>query len=89
MDQGAMGMKGFSAFPQSSSITGTSLSDFLVSLSGHSLAGVLPQCRDAVGVFCSPPSSRLGKVSSSQMIFTHFARARPVFLSNTNDYIPI
>ena len=34
---------------------------FLVSCPGHSLSGVLPLCRDAVGVFCSKKS--LGKKS--------------------------
>ena len=44
--------------PQSSSITGTSLSD-LVSYLGHSLVEVLP-FRETVGVFYSP--SQLGKI---------------------------
>ena len=44
--------------PQSSSTAGTSPSDCLVSYPGHSLGGVLPLCREAVGVFYSP--SRLG-----------------------------
>ena len=46
--------------PKSSSITGTSPSDCLVSLPGHLLGGGLPLCRDAVGVFYSP--RRLGKI---------------------------
>ena len=45
--------------PQSPSITGTSTSDCLVSYLGHSLGGVLPLSRGAVGVFYSP--RRLGK----------------------------
>ena len=41
--------------PQSSSITGTSPSDCLVSYPGHSLGeGVSPLCRGAVGVFYCP-----------------------------------
>ena len=44
--------------PQSSSITGTSLSDCLVS--GLSLGGGLPLCRDAVDVFYTP--NWLGKI---------------------------
>ena len=44
---------------QSSSITGTSPSDYLGSYSGHSFGWVLPLCREAVGVFYS--SSRLSK----------------------------
>ena len=40
---------------QSSSIAGTSPSDCLVSYLGHSLVGVLLLCREAVGVFYSPP----------------------------------
>ena len=39
---------------QSSSITGTSSSDYLVSYPGHLLGGYLPLCRGAVGVFNSP-----------------------------------
>ena len=41
VDLGAMAMKGYSRIPQSSSITGTSPSDYLVSYLEHSLAGVL------------------------------------------------
>ena len=49
--------------PQISSITGTSPADCLVSYPGHSLGGgVLPLCRDAVGVFCIP--SRLDRAFS-------------------------
>ena len=52
--------KGVLHIPQSSSITGTSPSDCLVSYSRHSLGGgVLPLCRGAVSIFYSP--SRLGK----------------------------
>ena len=49
--------------PQSSSITGSSPSDCLVSYPGHSLQGVLPLCRDAVGVFCNP--SQLDQINRS------------------------
>ena len=58
IDLGAMAMKRALRISQSSSITGTSPSDCLVSYLGHSLGGVLPLCREAVGVFSSP--SRLG-----------------------------
>ena len=54
VDLGAMGIKGVLRIPQSSSITGTSPSDCLVLYPGHSLVGVLPLCRGAVGVFYSP-----------------------------------
>ena len=54
------GKKGVLRTPQSSSIAGTSPSDCLVSYLGHSLGGVLPLCREAVGVFYSP--SRLGNL---------------------------
>ena len=54
--------------PPSSSIAGTSPSDCLVSYPGHSLrGGVLPLCREAVGVFYSP--SRLGKKTFLFIIF--------------------
>ena len=47
--------EGVLSIPQSSSITGASLSDCLVSYLGHSLGGgVLFLCRDAVSVFYSP-----------------------------------
>ena len=45
--------------PQSSSITGISLSDCLVSYQDTRGGGGLPLCREVVGVFYSP--SRLGK----------------------------
>ena len=51
---GSNGNKGVLRIPQSSSITRTSLSDCLVSYPGHSLGGVLPLCRGAVGVFTAP-----------------------------------
>ena len=55
------GNEGVLRIPQSSSITGTSLPDCLVSYTGHLFGGgVLPHCRGSVGVFYSP--SRLGKL---------------------------
>ena len=48
---------------QSSSITGTSTSNCLVSLSGHSGSEVLPLCRKAVSVFHSP--NQLGKLEDN------------------------
>ena len=57
---GSDGNEGVLHIPQSSSIAGTSPSDSLVSYAGHSLVGrVLPYWREAVGVFYSPPPSRL------------------------------
>ena len=53
------GNEGVHCIPQSSSITGTLPSDYLVSYLGRSLGLVLPLCWDAVGVFYSP--SRMGK----------------------------
>ena len=44
--------------PQSSSITGVSSSDCLVSYSGHSYGGVLPLYREAVGVYSTAPVDR-------------------------------
>ena len=53
MDLGVIAIKGYSAFPQSSSITGTSSSDCLVSYPAHLLwRGVLPFCREVVGWLC-------------------------------------
>ena len=53
------GNEGVLRIPKSSSITGTSPSDCLVSYPGYSLVGdILPLCREAVDVFYSP--SRLG-----------------------------
>ena len=48
------------SIPQSSSITGTSPTNYLISYPGHSLEEVLPLCRSAVGVFYSP--CRLGNI---------------------------
>ena len=58
-EPGSDGNEGVLRTSQSSSITGTSPSDCLVSYPGHTLAGeVLPLCREVVSVFYSP--SRLG-----------------------------
>ena len=54
VDLGAMAMKGYSVIPKSPA------SDCLVSQIGHSLDGVLPLHKGAVGVFYSP--SRLGNL---------------------------
>ena len=61
---GSEGNKGVLRIAQSSSITGISQSDCLVSYLGHSLGGGLsyPHCREAVDVFYS--CSRLGKLLS-------------------------
>ena len=55
---GSDGNKGVPRISKSSSITGASPSDCLVSYSGYSLRGVLALCSDAASVLCSP--SRLG-----------------------------
>ena len=51
---GSDGAEGVLRIPQSSSITGTSPSDCLVSYLGHSLGEVLPLYREAIGVLYSP-----------------------------------
>ena len=51
---GSNGNERLLCIPQSSSITGTSPSDCLVSYPGCLWEGVLPLCRDAVSVFYSP-----------------------------------
>ena len=52
---GGNGYEGVLCIPQSSSITGISPSDCLVSYPGHLFeSGALPLCRGAVGVFYSP-----------------------------------
>ena len=53
MDLGVDGNERVLYIPQSSSITGTSPSDCLVSYPGYSLGEVLPLCRGAVSVFYS------------------------------------
>ena len=68
---GSNGNERVLCIPQSSSITGTSPSDCFVSYTGHSLGGILPFCRGALGVFYSP--SRLGNhpwyITFSNMIY--------------------
>ena len=67
---------------QSSSIIGVSLSDCLESYPEHSLErGVLPHCRDAVGVFYSP--SRLDKAS---LCMDLKATDHSAMLSNSQTY---
>ena len=51
---GSDGNAGVPHIPRNSSVTGTSLSDGLVSYPEHSLEGVFPLCREAVGVFYGP-----------------------------------
>ena len=57
---GKIGNEGVLCIPQSSSITGTSPSDCLVSYPGHLWGGggISPLCREAVDIFYSP--SQLG-----------------------------
>ena len=62
VDLEAMAMSEFSAFPKAPAITGTLLSDCLVSYVGYSLGGgILPLCREVVGVFYCP--SQQGSLS--------------------------
>ena len=56
---GSDGNKGVPRISQSSSLTGASPSEFLVSYPGHSLVGVLLHWRGTISVFCSLSSSQL------------------------------
>ena len=56
---GSCDNEGVLRIPKNSRITGASPSDCLVSYLGLLLEGILPLCRDAIGVFYS--SSWLGK----------------------------
>ena len=70
--------------PQSSSITGTSPSDYLVSYPGHMLWGqVLLLCKDVVGIFSSP--SRLGHlmVGSSCKFHSYYSISMKMRLSSS------
>ena len=67
------GTEGVLHIPQSTSITGASLSDCLVSYPGHTLGQVLPFCREAVGVFYSP--SRLGHFKPKMPGFYYLVRS--------------
>ena len=59
---GSIGNERVFRIPQSSSFTGASPPDCLVSYQAHSSEGVLPLCRESIGVFYSP--RRLGKTAS-------------------------
>ena len=48
VDLGAMAMKGYSAFPKSSSTAGTSPSDCLVLYPGHSLGAEVQRCSQCI-----------------------------------------
>ena len=77
---GSDGNEGVFRFPKNSSITGTSPSDCLVSYQDiYWGGGILPLCRDAVGVFYSP--SWLGKPSTDNA-WIHFPNP-------TNDWFGI
>ena len=66
---GSNGNEGVLRIPQSPSISGTLLSDCLVSYPGHSLGEVIPLCRGAVSVFYS--LSRQGNGQLIYMICKH------------------
>ena len=68
-----MAMKGYFAF---SNITGASPSDYLVSYLGLS-SGVLPLCRDEVGVFCS--LSRPGQSNSAHSLVESYPLPRCIW----------
>ena len=65
---GSDGTEGVLRIPQSSSITGTSPSNCLVSYTVYSLWGILPLCRGAVSVFYSP--SQLGNVKIVKVLIS-------------------
>ena len=65
---GSNGNEGVLCIPQSSSITGTSPSDCLVSYTGHSLGGLLLY-RCAIGLFYCPSQHRVNvKIVLFQLI---------------------
>ena len=72
--------------PQSSSITGTSPSGHLVSYPEHSLKrmGVLPLCRDTVGVFYSPSWLGNAVTEESSEVFCFFSPQQYVIRSYQN-----
>ena len=80
VDPGSNGNEGVLCIPQSSSTAGTSPSYCLVSYTRW--VGVLPLCREAVGVFYSPsrlgkaghPECRLGRQEIVYSAIGHFAR---------------
>ena len=76
--------EGMFCIPQSSSITGASPADCLMSYSRHSLVGVLPLCRDVVGVFYYP--RWLGSISKEefQRCFDKWKKNEEISALNTN-----
>ena len=86
VDLGAIEMSGYSAFPQISIITVASPLDCLVSCFRTLVVGVLPLCREAVGILYRP--SRLGwdclvsyPEHSLEGVVRHFRDAADVFYS--------
>ena len=83
------GNKEVFSIPQSPSITGVSPSDCLMSYPGHSLDGVLPFCRDAVGVFCS--LSRLCCLFINLLVWFYVSRRKrthPRYVCRQHTVIP-
>ena len=80
---GSLGNKRVLCIPQSSSITGTSTSDFLLSV--HLLVGVLSLCRGAVVVFYSP--SQLGNLF--RRLMTAWGVSDFSFMYMENQLLPI
>ena len=88
-----MGQSGFGSndnegvfcIPQSSSITGTSPSDCSVSYSGHLLEGVLPLCKDAVGIFYSPSQGGNAPFSRKSVVMDPFMFQKTVSMTFFTD----
>ena len=61
-EPGSSGNERVLCIPQSSSITGVSVSEWLMSCTGHSLWEVLPLYKASFGVFYSPSQQGEGKM---------------------------
>ena len=78
---GSNGIEGVLCILQSPSITGISPPDCLISYPGHLLVGgVLPLCRDAIGVFYSP--SQLSNQEKVLWNKTYSLHRFPAFLES-------
>ena len=75
-------MKGWSTFPQSSSITGTSPSDCYVSYPGHSLTGGLYSSVEKQSVYSTAPAD-WARVLGVLPIYERYSRRIPLHADKT------
>ena len=79
-------MKTYSIFPQSSSITGTSPSDFLVSYPGHSLVGGSYPSAEKQSVYSIAPADVASALSEQSLLNDNYITCLPYSIVTLNEW---